>query len=420
MAAMVAASSEHGYAGATVSRVVEGAGVSRATFYEHFCGREECFRATYRVKVEAVRQVVSAAAAAAGPAERPEAVLEALLDELSTDWTLARILLIEALGAPAGIRDEHEGLIDRIEAEVAAFLDDQPRSGAIQLPAAALVAGIADAIARRALEQAGRDLRELRADLGRWIDTYRLPAGVQPLPQQEWRQLGRFERSVHPERLEGPTLLPRGRSAWPPERAADARRLRILEATAALSYEKGFDSLTVAEIAARARIPRAAFYSQFAGKREALMAAQTRGLQGAMAVAAAEYSPAAAWPQRVWRMTRAFLTFLAETPHYAHLDFVESYTAGCEAVRHRQQNHMAFALFLEDGYRRLPEVERLPPVCMEALAGAVLGLIRKQVVAGRSERMLSLLPAAAYTILTPFIGPQEAAAQVQVWARGAR
>lgn len=416
IAAMVGAASEHGYLGGTVTRVVERAGVSRATFYEHFTDRDECFLDAYRQKLREAASRVGGAADAVAPGERPGAVLDVLVGQLTADRELARFLLVEALGAPAATRDEHEEAIARTDALVASFLDEQASAAAVQIPSTALIAGVADVLARRALADRDENRSTLQKELALWIDSYRLDDGIQPLPQRHWRELGRFAKLVPPKSPRAPSLLPRGRSALPKEDAAGARRERILDATARLCCEGGYSAVTVAEIAKAARVPRAAFYSLFESKQEALMAAQTRGLQEAMAAAAAAYSPAAPWPRRVWNMVHAFLAYLAERPHYARLDFVESYAAGSEAVRNRQQNHMVFALFLEDGYRQYPAAPRLPSACTEAIAGGVLGLIRTLIVEEKSERMLSLLPAASYTILAPFIGPEEAAEQVQARA----
>jgi AcrR family transcriptional regulator len=419
-AAMVEAASEHGYRGATVARIVKLAGVSRATFYEHFGCREECFEAAYREEIGRVRADIRAAAEAAVPRRRPDVVVDAVLGRLAGDRSTARFVLIEALAVPPGVRQEHERLILEVDGAVAGFLDAQDPSAAIQIPSTGLIAGVADVLARRALSGRTDELPRLRTDLARWLDCYRLPDGTRPLPQHRWRELGRFARLVPSGEPTEPALLPRGRDALPEKSAAGVRRQRILDATARLSREQGYAALTVSEIATAARVPRDAFYSLFTGKQEAAMAAQTRGLQGAMAAAAAEYSPPAPWPRRVWKMVRAFLTYLGEMPHYAHLDFVESYAAGAEAVRHRQQNHMVFALFLEDGYRWQPDAPRLPQACIEAISGAVLGLVRRLIVEGKTERILSLLPAAGYTILAPFIGPEEAAAQVEALAQAAR
>jgi AcrR family transcriptional regulator len=417
---MVDSASAHGYLGATVSQVVDRAGVSRATFYEHFTQREECFLAAYREQLGDVVSTVRKNAETVAQGERPAAVLGLLADRLDEDPAGSRLLLVEALAAPASVREEHEKLIAGVDAVVAGFLDEQAAEAAIQIPSTALMAGIADVLARRALEDGVGDRRKLRAELTRWIDAYRLPPGCRALPQSHWRELGRFAKLVSPPGSDRPSLLPRGRSALPEDQVAGARRGRILDAIARLSREEGYASLTVARVAAAARVPRAAFYSLFEGKQEALMAAQTRGLQESMAAAAAAYSPAAPWPERVGKLARAFLVYLAENPDYAHLDFVESYAAGSQAVRHRQQNHMVFALFLEDGYRHTRVTSRLPGACTEAIAGGVLGLIRQLVVEEKTERMLSLVPAVSYTILAPFIGPREAAAQVEEWAPAAR
>jgi AcrR family transcriptional regulator len=45
LAGMVAAANQHGYAQATVSAVIEHAGISRPTFYEYFADRDACFLA---------------------------------------------------------------------------------------------------------------------------------------------------------------------------------------------------------------------------------------------------------------------------------------------------------------------------------------------------------------------------------------
>lgn len=420
VAAMTAAAAAEGYARATVSRVVELAGVSRATFYEHFSGREECFLAAYRERSGGVRAAVRAATEAGAPADKPATVLDILLAELAADPDGVRLVLIEALAAPTWIRAEHEELISDLEQLVAGYLDDQGEERAIQIPATALLVGIGEVVATRALRGDVEDLDKVRDALLSWIAAYRLPPGEAPLPQRGWGELGRFSRVVPPRPVSEPTLLPRGRTALSTQMAASARRQRLLDATARLTAAKGYSALTVAGIAAAARVPRAAFYSHFQSKEEALMAAQTQALQGAMGAAASEFVPALPWAERVWKAGEAFLAYVAAHPDYACLDFVESYCAGPTAIHHRQENHSAFTLFLEDGYRLSPGAALLPRLSSEAIGAGIYGLMRSLVVAGETERMLSILPAAAYTALAPFIGPKEAVDLVRAKARGAR
>lgn len=416
---MVEAACRHGFAGATVTRVVELAGVSRATFYEHFGSREECFHAAYRYGLRRLGKSVEAVAEASDFEGRPAAVLNALLGQLADDPTSARMVLVEALAAPSAVREEHEGVIAEVERRVSAYLDEQPPGEALQIPGVALLGGILEALATRAVTGKMEEVRLLGGGLSQWMNAYRLPEGCPPRPQRHWRQLGRFAGTVEARARATPPLLPRGRSALPDEDAAQVRRERLLDATARVIAAEGYQSLTVARIAAAARVPRAAFYSHFEGKTDALLATQTHGLQQAMAVAAAEYSPPAPWPRRVWRTLRAFLRHVAEKPDYARLDFVESYAAGPAAVRHRQQSKMVFALFLEEGYRHHPPPVLLPSICSEAITGGIFALMRDLVARDGTEQLPSLLPAAAYTILAPFLGSEGAASRVQAWAREA-
>ena len=85
-------------------------------------------------------------------------------------------------------------------------------------------------------------------------------------------------------------------------------------------------------------------------------------------------------------------------------------------MRRSFDNRMAYGLFFEDGYRQRPEAESRPRLCSETVGGAIVGLMRWQVGEGRTERMLEVLPEAAYVALAPFIGPAAAIAFVEAKA----
>ena len=96
---------ERGYVHTTVAHIIARAGVSRATFYELFADREECFRAAYAANAELVANVMAAELARAKPAgaERPldrlDRVLKAYLQALHDAPTVARVFLVEVYAA---------------------------------------------------------------------------------------------------------------------------------------------------------------------------------------------------------------------------------------------------------------------------------------------------------------------------------
>jgi AcrR family transcriptional regulator len=105
----------HGYEDTKISDVVELAGLSRATFYEHFRGKEACFAAAYEDGVERLAATVEAAAREEGDwSAAVSAALRAGLDFLAADTPLAHLLFVEALAAARPARLEHERSIVRL------------------------------------------------------------------------------------------------------------------------------------------------------------------------------------------------------------------------------------------------------------------------------------------------------------------
>jgi AcrR family transcriptional regulator len=98
---------ERGFAATTVTQIAKAAGVSRATFYQHFDGKEACFLATYEMVADHLWSLVEEAARpeAQWP-ERLRAGLAALLGFLAAEPELARLVLIEpvAVGGAAAER----------------------------------------------------------------------------------------------------------------------------------------------------------------------------------------------------------------------------------------------------------------------------------------------------------------------------
>jgi AcrR family transcriptional regulator len=112
---MAAALAYHGYEDTKITDVVELAGLSRATFYEHFRGKEACFAAAYEDGVERLAEAVEMAASGEERwALRVSDALCAGLGFLAADPSLAHLLLVESLAAARPARLEHERSIERL------------------------------------------------------------------------------------------------------------------------------------------------------------------------------------------------------------------------------------------------------------------------------------------------------------------
>jgi AcrR family transcriptional regulator len=169
LAAMAEAVAEKGYARTAVADVIERAGVSRETFYEHFSDKEDCFLAAYDTGGEALLEVIEAALAGsrAGPEKRLDRVLSAYFSALADEPAFARTFLIEVYAVgPRALRRRAE-LQQRFVATVADIfgLESASRRSSERFACEALVAAVSSLVTTRV--GAGRldELDELRAPL---------------------------------------------------------------------------------------------------------------------------------------------------------------------------------------------------------------------------------------------------------------
>lgn len=131
----------HGYEDTKVTDIVELAGLSRATFYEHFRSKEICFDAAYEDGVERLAAAVEAAAEIEdGWPSRLSAGLGAGLEFLAAEPSLAYLLLVESLAAARPARLEHERSLVRL-AEALRPPADLPGGEALPEESLRLLAG---------------------------------------------------------------------------------------------------------------------------------------------------------------------------------------------------------------------------------------------------------------------------------------
>lgn len=126
LAAMVEVCAERGAGDTTVAHVVARAGVSRRTFYELFSDREDCFLAAFDDGIARITSVLIPVYEQSGRwAERVRAGLVALLRLLDEDPALARLLVVESLGAGPRALERRSRVIETL----AGVIDEGRDSG---------------------------------------------------------------------------------------------------------------------------------------------------------------------------------------------------------------------------------------------------------------------------------------------------
>jgi AcrR family transcriptional regulator len=168
IAAMLNAAAELGYREANVQDVIERAGVSRPTFYEHFTNKEDCFLVAFDASATRLRKRVAAAARKGGGVwrDRIRFGLEALLHFIRSEPDTARTLIVEARAASPEIAQRRVELLDHfagcLEDQAAKLRSDPPPN---PVTASAIVGGVESLLYSRLCRGEGEEVESLLPSL---------------------------------------------------------------------------------------------------------------------------------------------------------------------------------------------------------------------------------------------------------------
>jgi AcrR family transcriptional regulator len=115
LAAAVEAVGEVGYARMSVAQVIGRARVSRKTFYDVFSDREDCFLTAFSQAVEQARAVATEAyGRESGWLDGIRSALASLLVFMDDEPGLAKLCIVEALGASEGVLEDRARVLDEL------------------------------------------------------------------------------------------------------------------------------------------------------------------------------------------------------------------------------------------------------------------------------------------------------------------
>ncbi|MFI5005612.1 MAG: TetR/AcrR family transcriptional regulator [Solirubrobacterales bacterium] len=379
--ATIAAVAARGYPALTVSQLVALAGISRRTFYEHFADREACFLASYDA-------IVAGAARRAGEAAGLGPAFEALAHEVAAKPQAARLALVEILAAgPVGLEriERTRGAVQRTLAERLCEPQAPP-------PPPAVLQGIAGGIwhvaRRRLLEDAPHELPELAGGLHAWALACGSPAAAE-LP------------------IGAPTVASLAGACHPGGR--DEHRL-ILRTAAELAAREGYAQVSTGRIADEAGVPEALLRERYGSGEECFLAALELLTAEALAGALRDAQQAPDWPTGVQRALATLMRHVAHDRAFAQIAFVEVFAAGPGGLQRGEGLLRSLAELL---LRYAPRAQRPSPLAAEAAVGGIWEIIHHHVAHRTVQQLPGLAASAAYLVLAPAIGPEEAVRSVR-------
>jgi AcrR family transcriptional regulator len=220
---------------------------------------------------------------------------------------------------------------------------------------------------------------------------WRYPRPVRALPGKDSRQ-------------------PPGAEPVTRDRAAADQRRRILQATAELIAECGYQEATMEEIVRRAKVGYATFYKHYPGKEAAFLALLDAVIEQTVGRVEAAYKrEEGPWTYRVGAALGALFEDAAAHPAPARAVLVDAVAAGNEAAAKYEAALKRLALLLRPGRELNPRQAELPETFEETLAAGVAWVLGQRLIAGEAEKLRALLPETLEFLLRPYVGEDEAA-----------
>ena len=394
-----------GYRQTTVAQIARAAGISRATFYEHFKDKQDCFLAAVAPVAERLASEVLAQIDADADAEPLQSAVRALVDFAEREPAAFALATYETTLAGVAGWELREELIEKLTGAVeAAWAAGEHGERAIDIPAS-----VAIGTGMRVLGihmRRGEQPQPLLAGLLEWLSCYAASGGA-----PRWRELepctALCEEDARASGPAPPQPPPRGRRRIPERVAKRLQHERILYAGAQAVYAKGQVDVSVAEITAAAGVSREVFYANFHDRGEALLEAQKMAFEQVMAACAGAFFPVkASWPERIWMCGHVASQSAQAQPALWQLAFVESHALGAVGVQREDDCVMAFTLFFEEGQRQ--QGARSSPVLAEAVVAAMIEVATFHLRRRRAEELPGLRALMGRVVLAPFIGAHAA------------
>jgi AcrR family transcriptional regulator len=387
--AMIEAVAMRGYRNTSVKHVIGLAGVSRRAFYEQFSNKEDCFLETFDLIVRrGIKRINHAYRSTAGTSEeRMRSAFVAFVEEVQSNSKALHLVVIDAQTAGFGGLRRLRRITAMFEGLLSNSFADRRETEALPLPVVrAIVGGVRRATFTRLREERVEDLAELAEELLRWSLVFRSPAVAELSPRPCANP-----QFTHPARLE-------------PTEGPQSERTRILRAAIDLVLRDRFDDLSALRVADEANVSIESFLALFPDKEECYLAALDMMADEVLQLVADPELVSAEWSRAVCKTIESLLEYLASHPACAISLLGRAPEAGPRAVEHTMDLALELATLLTEGAPQPPPGE----LAVEGIAGALWHTLSSEIVADRGHRLPLLAEYLSYTVLTPFVGAEEA------------
>ena len=189
---------------------------------------------------------------------------------------------------------------------------------------------------------------------------------------------------------------------------AESERERVLLATAELWAEAGYGGLSVAEICSRAEVDASTFEAMFPSVAATVKAAIEALLAAVVGLVSELFSPDRSEAESYAGAIVEILKLMAANPAYAHLAYIAGRQMAPPSVRSVYVSGTQLLVAMLERLWESSSADQQPDKAALGVLGGAEAVVRREIVAGRSERLPALAPDFVYIATVPFLGQEEA------------
>jgi AcrR family transcriptional regulator len=173
----------------------------------------------------------------------------------------------------------------------------------------------------------------------------------------------------------------------PAEAVASHQRGRLQVAMVQLVAERGYNPVTVGDLARTAGVSKRDFYRHFGGKEECFLETYDEivrsSLRGILAAAEGQKQ----WSDRLQTGFLAFANQIADSPEAARLVLVEAFSAGPAALERMQHTNGLFEALVARNFALADGGSQLPPLVVKGIVAGGVRVARARLLSGHPRQL---------------------------------
>jgi AcrR family transcriptional regulator len=181
-----------------------------------------------------------------------------------------------------------------------------------------------------------------------------------------------------------------------------------MDAMLDLTFEQGYEAVSVDEVAERAGGSREDFRAVFASKEACAIAVLEELENDSLQTIREAYDSEEKWPDSLRAAAYALAGWMDRNPKGVRFGMVDMLWAGELTRAHRDSSFRHYSALVDGGRAVAKDPESIPPFTAEATIGSINEMLGRRVQRGEADDPRAFIPELMYLAVLPYLGEEAA------------